>query len=46
MAIASMDRMPRGRRIKIHPLPVRVMHCVNAFAMGCMIMSGWQHRTI
>jgi thiosulfate reductase cytochrome b subunit len=26
----------------IHPLLLRVTHWVNAFAMGCMIMSGWQ----
>jgi len=25
----------------IHPLPVRVAHWVNAFAMVCMLMSGW-----
>jgi thiosulfate reductase cytochrome b subunit len=24
------------------PLPVRLTHWVNAFAMTCMIMSGWQ----
>jgi thiosulfate reductase cytochrome b subunit len=42
MTIASMDRTQHQRQIKIHPLPVRVMHWVNAFAMGCMIMSGWQ----
>ncbi len=42
MTIASIDRMPRPRRIKIHPLLVRLTHWVNAFAMVCMIMSGWQ----
>ena len=42
MAIASMDRMQHSRRIKIHPLLVRITHWVNAFAMGFMIMSGWQ----
>ena len=42
MAIASMDRMQHPQRIKIHPLLVRITHWVNAFAMGCMIMSGWQ----
>jgi len=26
----------------IHPLIVRITHWINAFAMGCMIMSGWQ----
>jgi thiosulfate reductase cytochrome b subunit len=42
MVIASMDRMQHRRRIKVHPLPVRMTHWVNVFAMGCMIMSGWQ----
>ena len=42
MAIASIDRMQHRRRIKIHPLPVRLTHWVNAFAMVCMIMSGWK----
>ncbi len=28
-------------RRPIHPLPVRVAHGVNAFAMVCMLMSGW-----
>jgi thiosulfate reductase cytochrome b subunit len=31
-----------GRRAKIHPLVVRLTHWVNAFAMICMIMSGWR----
>ena len=30
-----------ARRRPIHPLPVRVAHGVNAFAMICMLMSGW-----
>jgi thiosulfate reductase cytochrome b subunit len=30
-----------ARRGPIHPLPVRVAHGVNAFAMVCMLMSGW-----
>jgi thiosulfate reductase cytochrome b subunit len=30
-----------ARRGAIHPLPVRVAHAVNAFAMVCMLMSGW-----
>lgn len=30
-----------ARRDAIHPLPVRVAHGVNAFAMVCMLMSGW-----
>jgi thiosulfate reductase cytochrome b subunit len=30
-----------GPRRLIHPLPVRLAHGVNAFAMVCMLMSGW-----
>ena len=30
-----------ARRGSIHPLPVRVAHAVNAYAMVCMLMSGW-----
>ena len=30
-----------ARHASIHPLPVRVAHAVNAFAMVCMLMSGW-----
>jgi thiosulfate reductase cytochrome b subunit len=29
-------------QLVIHPLIVRITHWINAFAMGCMIMSGWQ----
>src|SRR5215467_2264227 len=28
--------------IRLHPLPVRIMHWVNAAAMIIMIMSGWK----
>jgi thiosulfate reductase cytochrome b subunit len=28
-------------RTRLHPLPVRMMHWINAFAMIVMIMSGW-----
>jgi len=31
--------MARGRLI--HPLPVRLAHWVNAFAIVCMVTSGW-----
>ena len=31
--------MPTGRRL--HPLAVRIMHCVNAVVMLVMITSGW-----
>lgn len=27
---------------KIHPLVVRVTHWINAFALACMILSGWR----
>ena len=25
-----------------HPLPIRIMHWVGVYAIGCMILSGWQ----
>src|SRR5262249_61103708 len=30
------------RGLRLHPLPVRIMHWVNAAAMIIMIMSGWK----
>ena len=36
--VNSTDRHPR----KLHPLPLRVMHWINAIAMIIMIGSGWQ----
>jgi len=30
------------RLVIIHPLVVRVTHWINAFALVCMVMSGWQ----
>ena len=42
MAVGSIEQAPRGGKIRIHPLVVRLTHWVNAFAMVCMIMSGWQ----
>ena len=38
MAVRSADA-GQGRRL--HPVPVRIMHWVNAFAMIVMITSGW-----
>lgn len=32
----------RGQRVTIHPLIVRLTHWLNAFAMTCMVMSGWK----
>jgi thiosulfate reductase cytochrome b subunit len=31
-----------ARIIKVHPLPVRIAHWVNAFAILAMVMSGWK----
>ena len=32
---------PRVRAHIIHPLLVRIVHWINAFAIVCMVMSGW-----
>ena len=31
-----------GRWVVVHPLIVRLTHWINAFAIVCMVMSGWQ----
>ncbi|MGO4152015.1 cytochrome b/b6 domain-containing protein [Cupriavidus sp. YAF13] len=39
-----MRKLPSSapaRRAIVHPLVVRATHWVNAFAMACMVMSGW-----
>ena len=36
---STVDAVVGGRRL--HPLPVRIMHWINAFAMIVMILSGW-----
>jgi thiosulfate reductase cytochrome b subunit len=33
---------PRARWVMVHPLVVRITHWVNAVALVCMVMSGWQ----
>lgn len=33
--------VPSSRKIVVHPLPVRLAHWINAFAIVCMVMSGW-----
>ena len=38
-SVASASLVPAGRRL--HPLPVRVMHWINAVVMLVMITSGW-----
>ena len=37
-----MRATPRQRVRAAHPWPVRIMHWVGAYAMFCMIFSGWQ----
>ena len=39
----SKDRTPRSRHggRRLHPLPIRFMHWINAAAMLVMITSGW-----
>ena len=36
-----MERRKSERR-PAHPLPIRIMHWVGVYAMGCMIFSGWE----
>ncbi|MCB8882369.1 cytochrome b/b6 domain-containing protein [Acidisoma cellulosilytica] len=38
----AASRPARGRSVLVHPLIVRITHWVNAFAIVCMVMSGWQ----
>jgi thiosulfate reductase cytochrome b subunit len=38
----SQSAAPPPRFMSIHPFIVRLTHWVNAVAMTCMIMSGWQ----
>jgi thiosulfate reductase cytochrome b subunit len=44
MNTAERDQVTPNRRrgLRLHPLPVRIMHWVNAAAMIIMIMSGWK----
>lgn len=32
----------RTKRHAAHPWPIRLMHWIGAFAIGCMVLSGWQ----
>lgn len=36
------SRFLRGRRGRLHPLPLRIMHWINAAAIFIMIGSGWR----
>ena len=40
MSIFAVARTRRNGR-RLHPLPVRIMHWINAVAMLIMITSGW-----
>jgi thiosulfate reductase cytochrome b subunit len=42
MKTAERDHAGPNRGLRLHPLPVRIMHWVNAAAMIIMIMSGWK----
>jgi thiosulfate reductase cytochrome b subunit len=42
MKTAERDHVGPKRGLRLHPLPVRIMHWVNAAAMIIMIMSGWK----
>ena len=33
---------PAREKVVVHPLVVRITHWVSAFAIGCMVTSGWQ----
>lgn len=41
-AISSSDVSSQHRGKRLHPLPVRIMHWINALAMIIMIGSGWK----
>ena len=41
MAVAHVKSNAR-HGLRLHPLPVRIMHWINAAAMIIMIMSGWK----
>ncbi len=34
-------RLQAGPSRVVHPWPVRLTHWINAYAVGCMVMSGW-----
>ena len=40
--VRRLADVPPGRGMILHPLVVRLTHWVNAFALGCMVTSGWQ----
>ena len=42
MKTSKVRGLPRERWVTVHPLLVRITHWVNAVALVCMVMSGWQ----
>jgi thiosulfate reductase cytochrome b subunit len=38
----TMNEQADDRVVKVHPLPVRIAHWVNAFAILLMVLSGWR----
>jgi hypothetical protein len=43
--LRMLEKLPGGKLPKarvVHPLVVRITHWINAFAMLCMITSGWK----
>src|SRR6201986_3709888 len=41
-AVTSAHLAPVPRPHRLHPLPLRIMHWINAFAIFIMIGSGWK----
>lgn len=41
MSVTEMTAAPQGAR-KLHPVPIRIMHWINAVTMIVMIGSGWK----
>jgi len=42
MAPAAAVKSTARRRASLHPVPVRIMHWINAVAIFIMIGSGWR----
>jgi thiosulfate reductase cytochrome b subunit len=40
--ISNADRREKKRSRRMHPLPLRIMHWINAISMILMVMSGWK----
>jgi thiosulfate reductase cytochrome b subunit len=42
MADGDVKSQERHRQRRLHPLPIRIMHWINALAMLALILSGWK----